>query len=190
MDDDTRQDAGRGGPAGTQSDLAAVHTLRLHEQAVRLGAAVLGLVMAVLIAIPISLLPATWRERIDDHKRLPLLLGTALSALLQLSAALVLLIPAHSFFHQADAGPLASTIYDHYGWFFTINLYFILESGVRLLSALAVGEALGTLPIWLCERAYVAQNPAGGERGWLPSGPMVDPALPRARLLRRKNQPN
>lgn len=132
--------------------------------------------LALLIAIPVSCLPAAWRLRTDPDSRLPLAAGTFLSALL-------LYLGALTFFGRA--------VFTGEGWliqhlppvaFLLLGITSMFEAGARMLHVLALRAPLGTLLLWTIERTLHLAHLA--HRAWCRyRGYPVDSSLPRARLL-------
>lgn len=145
-----------------------------HEPPAPLAVAVwfLGLV----VAIPVSCLPATWRTRTDPDSRLPLVAGTFLSALL-------LYLGALSFFGRAlftGQGWLVEHL--HPGVFLLLGITSLFESGARMLHVLALRAPIGTLLLWTIERTLHLAHTA--PRSWRRfRGHPDEIPLPRARVL-------
>lgn len=131
--------------------------------------------LGLLIAIPVSCLPATWRTRTDPDGRLPLVAGTFLSALL-------LYLGALSFFgHALFTGQGWIIAYLPPGVFLLLGITSLFEAGARMLHVLALRAPIGTLFLWAIERAFHLAHLA--HRSWLRHrGYAVDSPLPRARL--------
>ena len=130
--------------------------------------------LALLLAIPVSCLPATWRARIDPDARLPLVAGTLLSALF-------LYVEAISFFGRAlftGEGWLIQTLSP--GVFLLIGMTALFEAAARMLHVLTVRAPIGTLLLWSIERALHLVHLADRRFRGHPD----DSTLPRARLLR------
>lgn len=152
------------------------------ESMLRACLATLVRLVALAIATPISLLPARWRDRVPGRHSLPLVSGTAVSVLLEGGLGLWLII--HVYRGALGQGVLASLV-DYSGIFMLTGIYLCLEAGGRFASALALGEALGTLPLWLTERT-VSWLWAGHRADRAARERICDAPLPRARLLRRR----
>ncbi|WP_428265369.1 hypothetical protein [Haliangium sp.] len=120
-----------------------------------------------------SCLPEPWRERITAAVRLPLALGTMLSALLELGLGFAYL--SHGYL--TGTGVLLEYLPPL--MFVLVLMWVVCEGSLRLLSAVALWTPLGTLPMWvvarLCTRwsRLTAKLPRYG--------------LPPARLLRHKD---
>ncbi|MEM9492746.1 MAG: hypothetical protein AAGC55_26595, partial [Myxococcota bacterium] len=135
--------------------------------------ALLTTALAHLIALPaaalISFLPAPLRRR--WRHSLPLTAGTAVSAAVQIAlSGLWAMVAYRSYLDGAGShsmllgaahftGFLAAT---PAGW---LALYGAAEGLVRLASAVAAGEALGTLPLALAWRVATAAAGRSGQRG-------------------------
>lgn len=145
-----------------------------HEAPAPIG--VIVWMLALLIAIPVSCLPTTWRTRTDPESRLPLVAGTFLSALL-------LYLGALSFFGRA--------LFTGQGWmiehlppgvFLLLGITSLFDAAVRMLHVLALRAPIGTLFLWTIERTlhlvHLAYATWCRYRGY-----PTDSRLPRARAL-------
>lgn len=141
---------------------------------------IVGHACALLLAVPMSFLPAAWRERAAWSQRLPFVFGTFISAALQGILCIFLLIYFYGGFGSMGHDFLAR----HFLLVFLTIFYFFFESGARILSALAVREPLPTLPLWLAERGIHWYRRARRRRT-----PVVDgepAALPEAKIVQRR----
>jgi hypothetical protein len=130
--------------------------------------------LALLLAMPVSCLPATGRARTDPDSRLPLLAGTFVSALFLYCAAL-------SFFGQA--------LFTGEGWLIQhlspgvvllLGVTCLFEAAARMLHVLALRAPIGTLLFWAIERTLYLVHLAHRRFHGAPD----ESNLPRARLLR------
>jgi hypothetical protein len=153
-------------------DHAAEHVR--HEAPAPLMVAVWFLMLVV--AIPVSCLPAAWRARTDPDSRLPLVTGTFLSALF-------LYLGALSFFgHALFTGQ--GWLIEHVspGVFLLLGITSLFESAARMLHVLTLRAPIGTLLLWALERTLHLVHRAPGSWRRFRGHPDEIP-LPRARLL-------
>jgi hypothetical protein len=136
--------------------------------------------LALLLAIPVSCLPAIWRARTDPDARLPLVAGTFLSALF-------LYFGAISFFGRAlfmGEGWLVQTLSP--GVLLLLGVVSLFDAAARMLHVLALRAPIGTLLLWTIERAlfFIGHLAYLTDRSWrrLRRDP-GESSLPRARLL-------
>lgn len=123
----------------------------------------IGSALAVLVALPASLLPSQWRAR---YRHLPLVAGTALSGVAEFLAGM-LLFELGAFHSVAGSWPLlerftfgpsrnvaASGVLGYLSFLFTVPgmlaISLVLEGALRAVSAVGAGEPVGGAAPWLC----------------------------------------
>ena len=122
------------------------------------------MLLALLVAIPVSLLPARLRARFGP---MPLVAGTAISGGFQLAGGAIFFFvacfssvarswPALSRFTFQTGNETASGALGYLFFFFSpaglVTLYVILEGFVRVLSSVSLDEPLGSATPWLVLR--------------------------------------
>ena len=138
--------------------------------------------VALLMALLVSLLPAVWRARLPQG--LPLVAGTVITGAAQVLGAFLggaWAFPRFAADLMAQASEVAAAAPAHDRavamvqgaaiWFAFLTsplglalVYSEVEGLVRLGGAAATGEALGTLPLWLLERAGARLARCGAQR--------------------------
>ncbi|GAB4562818.1 MAG: hypothetical protein Tsb0020_11500 [Haliangiales bacterium] len=135
-------------------------------------------ILALAISVPVSLLPRSWRRRIDPERRLPLASGTLFSATIGLLGGLLLF--GHAYL--TGAGPLIALLPP---WLFLLLMVAnTVDHSLRLLNAVTLSTELGSFPLWLLER-LVKLGQLGVTTARARLGHRGRDGLPRARLLRQ-----
>jgi hypothetical protein len=139
--------------------------------------------LAMALAGPISLLPERWRQQLGGN--LPLVPATIVTALIEIVAAVFM--GSHSYPPFADACLQEAARVGDDGVLFALKaatwvaflisptglllLFLLVEGLVRAAGAASTGEPVGTVPLWILQRAQGAIRERA--RGWR-AGPLIE----------------